>query len=464
MRRPLTFSVAVRAFTLVCLASLAVLSTACAPSGRKARESLATEWEARIRHLSDASLTSDERVVRILEEAKRRDGASLLALIHVMRDRSQAAFHLAPDASATLGYRALETKDGEEGRDPLERVAAIVALGNTGTPYQALPDLLLALDDREPLVANHAAHLLVKLGNRAGIPVLLKNLKGKILACESAAEILRTLSAGAVVLIPDSGHAAKAESIEQAQAWWSKFQTSGALLVGEGRPYQKGQDAEADRRIQFYVDVLGQFQFLYHEQARRVFMRMGIPGLPFLREGIDVSRQAGNETLRGGIAQVLAEIDARNSRDLLKDLLKDDRVAVRLRAALALGALKGEDSVAALKGALSDPDASVIVGVLRGLGRTQSDQAVQILSAMDPKDDPDLKRARVLGLFEASRGVRERSVVLSMLSAPALNDRNQAHEALVALTGERFDYDPLKGEEHGKAVADRYLEWWKTRP
>ncbi|HMS18707.1 MAG TPA: HEAT repeat domain-containing protein, partial [Planctomycetota bacterium] len=151
-------------------------------------------------------------------------------------------------------------------------------------------------------------------------------------------------------------------------------------------------------------------------------------------------------------------------RDLLKDLLKDDRVAVRLRAALALGALKGEDSVAALKGALSDPDASVIVGVLRGLGRTQSDQAVQILSAMDPKDDPDLKRARVLGLFEASRGVRERSVVLSMLSAPALNDRNQAHEALVALTGERFDYDPLKGEEHGKAVADRYLEWWKTRP
>jgi HEAT repeat protein len=375
-----------------------------------------------------------------------------------MRDRSQAAFQLVAEDQSAFGYKVAEMKDGEAGSDPLERVAAILALTRIGTPWVALPDLLLAIDDREPLVANHAAKALVKFGNRSGIPVLLANLSGKILAAETAAEILHELSDGAVSMNPDSGHAMKLESISKANLWWESVQAKGSTLVDEGRPYQKGMDPEADRRIAFYVDVLGQFQFLYHEQARRVFQRMGTAGLPFLRDGIDNSKQTSNETTRGGIAQVLAHIDAPNSRELLKELLKDPAGPVRLRAALSLGNLRGEDAVAALIPALDDADPSVVVSVLRALGRTRSARALEGIERFDPRGSRDLERAQLLALFEGTKGVRGRDQVLQMLSAPALDDRNQAHEVLVALLAQKLDYDPLKDQEHARAVAEAYRE------
>jgi HEAT repeat protein len=195
MRRQLISNLAGTASRAVWVIALLTLWSCGASSTSKDSE-LSKRVDERVKHLLDPSVSGDERVARILDQGKPGDQGPVLALIRVMRDRSQAAFQLVAEDQSAFGYKVAEMKDGEAGSDPLERVAAILALTRIGTPWVALPDLLLAIDDREPLVANHAAKALVKFGNRSGIPVLLANLSGKILAAETAAEILHELSDG----------------------------------------------------------------------------------------------------------------------------------------------------------------------------------------------------------------------------------------------------------------------------
>lgn len=464
MKLPCASSRVSGAFSCVLLASLAVAASSCGRrDGSKELSAVWARFDELRAHLSDPSAGEAERIDRILEQGKPGRVSAIPALLHVLRDRSQAAFYLLPDPGHPLGYRAVEIPDGAAGASGMERTAAILSLGRIGSVWMALPDLLLALDDRDPLVANHAAALLVRLGSRSGIPVLIANLAGRILAAESAASILVELSGGAVAMNPESGEAMKRQAIADAEAWWARLQAGGGALAGEGRPYQQGQDAEADRRIAFHVDMLGQFQFLYHEQARAALRRLGPAALPFLRDGIQRAREEGNETTRGGIAQVLGAIDHPNGRELLGDLLKDSAAPVRLRAALSLGGLGGEGALAALESGLEDGDRSVVVSVLRGMGRTRLPRAVDRLKSFDPRGDPDLSRARTLALFEASRGAEEREAVLAMLWAPDFPSRNQAHEALVALFGTGAGYDPLKDEARAREAAARYRRLLEAR-
>lgn len=415
------------------------------------------ELDALSQSLIDPTVSTDVRIQRIVRLAE-GDGnaAAVHALLRAMRDRSQAAFLIVPAPETDLGYVATEFKKSGADEYPLERVAAIVALEKLGTPV-ALPDLLLALDDRNAVVQNHAARALVKLGNHSGIPVLIANLEKRILQNETANRILEEISGEDMGFNPDSGWAEKSKAIARWKAWWRGVRTSGVRLKGEGRPYQHGTNPAADRRIAFFVDMLGQMQFLYHEQARTAMSRMGPAGLPFLREGVDRARRTGNATTRAGIAQVLAHIDHANARELLIDLmLKDPHATVKSRAAEALGSHPGAEAVRALGEALGDADVAVRLAAISSLGRIGGEDAVRAIRGFDAGDDSALQTTRTLALFEATRGKELKETVLAMLLAVDIPTRNAAHLVLTRLTGDDAGYDALAEDKVREQAVRKY--------
>ncbi|NRA96986.1 MAG: HEAT repeat domain-containing protein [Planctomycetes bacterium] len=407
------------------------------------------------RSLIDPGVSSDVRIERILAIAEDRSPGAVHALLRALRDRSQAAFLLAPDEDQDLGYRAVEFKKTGDDAYPMERVAAVVALEKTGS-YVALPDLLLALDDRNEVVQNHVARALVRLGSKAGIPVLLANLEKRILQNETANQILEDISGEDMGFNPDAGWALKNVAIQKWEAWWEGVRAAGTKLPIEGRPYQQGMDLVADRRIAFIVDMLGQMQFLYHEQARATLARMGAPALPLLRAGVESARRSGNATTRAGIAHVLAHIDHANSRELLVDLLKDQHPTVRSRATESLGQLGGAAAIQALSGALDDVDPAVRLAAVSSLGRVGGDDAIVSIRGFDGSADAALASAKILALFEATGGKEQVDAVLAMLLAVDIPARNAAHTVLARLTGDDAGYDAMATEKDRDSAVRRY--------
>ena len=428
------------------------------PSDRFAEAKSGTSDEiiedALTRRLRDTEVSSDARIARTLACAREGNLDAVPALLRVMRHRSQAAFLIANRLDGK-GLRAVEFKSPNAVDHPMERVAAIVALETIGTPI-ALPDLLLALDDLNPAVQNHAARVLLRLGNRAGIPVLLKNLEGRVFACETANRILEEITGTSMDLEPDGGWDHKEKAVARWRAWFVALDESGDRLPMEGAPYEIGNDASADERIAFVVDMLGQYQFLYHEQARTTMQRMGVVGLPFLRKGVERGRANGNATLRAGVAQVLAQIEHPNARELLGELLGDSHGAVRSRATAAFGELGGEASLVPLQKALSDRDPAVALEALTALGRVGGVRALELLRAFDPSADKTLKKTRQLAIFEASSGKEMRDEALGLLLDPDLAHRNLAHAALVRMTGEQAGFSATATERSRVAAQKRY--------
>lgn len=406
------------------------------------------------RRLMDPDATTDERIDRVLAEAKPGNTAALPALLRVMRHRSQAAFLVVSDGKARFGYRTVELRETQKDTRSMERVAAIVALEAINSPV-ALPDLVLALDDVNEVVQNHAARALVRLGNRAGIPTLIANLDNRILQRETANRLLEEIS-GKQGFIADAGWAERQKGLAAWQEWWAGIQASDERLPIEGRAYQIGADAEADRRIGFFVDVVGQYQFLFHEQARKALIRIGEPALPFLREGVERARKDDNATTRAGIAQILETIDHPNGRELLRDLLTDASGSVRARAAEAFGNLAGKGAIAALQGVLGDRDPGVPIAALDGLGRIGGADALAVIRRYVPGEDSALQEAHILATFAASRGREQRDRTLAMLLGVSIATRNAAHAVLVRITGDDAGYDSLATESARKEAMERY--------
>ncbi|MAB90660.1 MAG: hypothetical protein CMJ90_14550 [Planctomycetes bacterium] len=407
------------------------------------------------RSLLDPGVSTDVRIERILAIGGDGSSGAVHALLRALRDRSQAAFLLAPDEDHELGYRAVEFKKTGDDAYPMERVAAVVALEKTGS-YAALPDLLLALDDRNEVVQNHAARALIRLGSKAGIPVLLANLEKRILQNETANQILEDISGEDMGFNPDAGWDLKDRAIRKWKAWWDGLPVSGTRPPLEGRPYQEGSDPVADRRIAFIVDMLGQMQFLYHEQARATLARMGAPALPFLRAGVERARRSGNATTRAGIAHVLAHIDHANSLELLADLLGDAHPTVRSRAAESLGQRGGAVAVRTLSDVLGDPDPAVQLAAVASLGRVGGDDAIAAIRGFDDSADSALAATKTLALFEATGGKEQREAVLGMLLAVDIPTRNAAHLVLARLTDDDAGYDAMAAEKDRERAVRRY--------
>ncbi|MCB9833128.1 MAG: HEAT repeat domain-containing protein [Planctomycetes bacterium] len=284
------------------------------------------------------------------------------ALLRVMKDRSQQAYVTIAD-DGDLGYHVEESPYGGPDERAEIRWTAVIALDRLGE-VQALPDLLAALNDRHPVVANHAALALWNLGSAEGLPVLVKNLEAKAFANETANEILCRIAGQDLGFDTDAGWKRKEEAIARWQAW---------LATGPKPPRalpQKGQDADLDRRVRFLVAILGQHQFLFMEQARRELSRLDGLALEHIRVAFDdPALGRDNQQLRAYAIQALALMHDPRAQELIVERLgKDPAAPVRSRAAEAIGQADSGGREALLH-ALDDHDPSVQLAVVRALGR-----------------------------------------------------------------------------------------------
>lgn len=377
-------------------------------------------------------LTPEARIQRVLDVAEKHEQGHAASLLQLMKDRSQVAFHIVRDAKAPFGWKVEEFTDTGADTRPMERVAAIVALQRLQV-REALPDLLLALDDRHPVAVNHAALALITFGCRAGLQHLLAHAEGRnpttlefmaspAFAGETADAILRSITGEDTGYNADAGFAVKQEAARRWRNIIAERTASGRPFVGEGKPYQQGDDAAADRRISFMADVVGQMQFLYHEQARRMLTRLGASALPFVREGIERGRATKNATQLAGLAQVLGGIVHPNSEALLVELVRERHPTVASRAAAALAQLGTPAAVAALKQALAD--AAVRLAALEALGQA-GEAGAAVLRAWT-SDDADADKVRTLALFEASAAREARNESMALLLSSNVADRNRA--------------------------------------
>lgn len=142
---------------------------------------------------------------------------------------------------------------------------------------------------------------------------------------------------------------------------------------------------------------------------------------------------------------------AERVRELLATLLRQDaQVLVRSAAAVSLGRLGGEASVAALSEALTDSSAMVRADVCRGLGMTGAPTAVALLAralAEDADVDARCAAARALGNFTDAEA---RQALLEALEADRGAVRTAAYQALLRSTG-------AKGVPPDRAAWEKWL-------
>lgn len=362
------------------VALLAFLAAACGkdrdapppaePSGRPATAPVDPECSVAL----DESRPVPERMAAVARFGREGRPGAVAALRRLVKDRSQQAFLLRPEGG---GFAVEANPFGEDPdlRAPL-RTAAILALEDIGG-HAPLLDLIAALFDRNPVVRNHAARALVRLGSRRGVEVLLGSLSLRIHAVETADRILREITAEDVDFRPDGGATRKAEAAGRWRAAWLRIEASGARLPLEGPPYRKGTLPELDREIEFQIDMLAQHQFLYMEQARRNLGCLGGVVVPYLEAALP--KYAGRPQMRANAAEVLEAAGDLSARPLLVRLLSDPEPAVRSRAAHGLGRSHAADSVAELALALRDPDEGVVLEAARGLGRSGRPEALKAL-------------------------------------------------------------------------------------
>ncbi len=376
------------------------------------------------------------------------------ALFRVMKDRSQQAFITVPDDSH-LGYHVEESPFGGPDERAEIRWTAIIALERLGE-LQALPDLLSALNDRHPVVRNHAAAALWKLGSTEGLPVLVAGLEGKAFENETANALLKRISGRDFGFDTDRGFKLKAEAIERWKAWLATAPQPPRELP------RKGQDADLDRRVRFLVAVLGQHQFLFMEQARRDLSRMGELAVEHIRVAFDdPALGRDNQQLRAYAVQALAMMDRPSALEpIVERLEKDPAAPVRSRAAEAIG--QAEDGGrSALVRALEDRDPSVVIAAVRALGRrgiSGAEDRIRSLLA-DPRASDRLRLTAAFALVrngEKDGGSGE--LLMRVLTEGAGHEKAELAELLQEWRGSLLGWNEREpAENQAEAVAA-----WRT--
>jgi HEAT repeat protein len=430
-----------------------------APQGRGAAAASRPGPVAHLAPFLEASGDMRARADRILSEARSKKAGFVPSLLQLVKDRSHSAFMLVPDASAPFGLRVEENPFGGDDLRPLDRIAAIVALQELGTP-QALPELLLALDDRDGLPAVHAAEALLALGNRAGVPVLLTALEHKAYENENANRILMRISGRDFGFDSDSGMSSRWPAVERWRAWWAGFSKTGEKLKGEGQPYRKGQDPDADARIARYVDVAGEFQYVFMEQSRKMLTRLGAPAVPFLEDGLARANGPERATWRGEIARVLGGIPDPASHEVLAALLADPHPSVRARSLDGILSSAAPDAADLSRRALKDPDPSVVLAAVRALGRVGGREDLAAFAALDRKEPEVVREVDCARLRLAPSAETFDAAARHVLGASILG-RTCAFDALNALAGRVVLDDPNASEDARRAALD---EWRKSLP
>jgi HEAT repeat protein len=396
------------------------------------------------------------RAARILALGGTPGAVDLLR--YLMKDRSQSAFVLLEVPGAPLGVRVEENPFGDDLDRSLDRMAAISALEKTGS-VRALPELLLALDDRDRLAGAHAARAAVRLGARAGIPALIDALEGKAYVNEHAVRFLRELTGEDFGFRTDAGSTLRGEAVARWRTWWAEFERSGGRLRGEGPAFRRGADAETDRRLAAYVEVLGGFQFLYMEQARKLLRRLGPEATGYLREALPKAAGDRGATWRGGMAHVLGGVSGGEATALLAELARDSHPTVRSRAAEAAAERGGPQAGPVLRAALADPDPTVVAAAARGLGLRGERGDAETLDRLASSSAPvEVRAAAAVSAMRLAPDRARFERTASFLKDASVAARTAALDGLNGLLGRKVLEDPLAPPEEAEAA----LAIWRT--
>lgn len=407
--------------------------------------------------LADESRDMTERLdaMDALSGASTPDDDIVEALLLVMKDRSQQAFLAIPDDSK-LGYHVVENPlGGTDDRYEL-RWRAIMTLERMGVAW-ALPDLLSALHDRHPVVRNHAARALWRLGNNEGLPVLVKALSGRAFENETANRILREITSKDAGYDTDAGWARKQPAIRR----WE------AILAAHRNPNTRDEPIpQLDRRVRFLIAVLGQHQFLFMEQARRTLSGMGKLAAHHIGLAFAYSGEASNQQLRAYATQALGNIvksgEPLSVTLLVERLRGDPSPVVRSRAATALS---GQADALPLIAALSDEDIGVRVSATLSLGETptaRSDELVdrfRNLTISEAVSDLE-KRAASFALFRWNKAhAAAREILIAGLRSRSISLRAEVALFLKSWRGDLYGYDPDIAPE----LQIELIEAWAAR-
>jgi HEAT repeat protein len=401
----------------------------------------------------DPEEPAERRAARILEI----DDVALLR--YLVKDRSQSAFVLFDDPDSETGVVVEENPFGDEMERSLDRVAALVALERIGGA-RALPEILLALDDRDRLVAVHAARVATRLGSWAGLPVLIDALEGKIYANEHARRFLAEFAGDDFGFNSDSGMTRRAEAIAKARAWLSEAKASGRPLPKTAPPYRRGDDPMADRRVAAYAELLGGFQFLYMEQARKMLRRLGPEAASFLKDALPRAQGDAGATWRGGMAQVLGAVSGPVADELFKTFLADPHPSVRARATTALAERDGAAARERILAALSDRDMGVVAAAARALATAGRADDADLLDAIAARSDASIEvaaAARATAMRLAPTPARFDALAALLFDA-SMVARVEAIDALNAVADRVVLEDPLSIEEDRRAALDVWRE------
>lgn len=378
--------------------------------------------------------------------------ADVALLRYLMKDRSQSAFVVVDDAAAPGGSRIEENPFGDETDRALDRIAAIVRLEAAGGT-RALPELLLALDDRDKLVGVHAARALVRLGARAGVPALIDALEGKAYANEHAERFLIEFSGEDFGFDSDKGMKLRDEAVRRWRDWWAAFSATGKKLRGEGASYRRGDDAETDRRILAHAELLGGFQFLYMEQSRKLLRRLGPASVAFLRDALPKAAGDRGATWRGGMAQVLGGIPGEEARFLLAEFLRDPHPTVRSRSVQSAAERGGAGAAELVRGMLADRDASVVAAAAKALGVVGAASDAARLDAMaSAAVDVEVRASARCAALRLAPDEARFEAVAALTTDPSIVARTSAMDALNTLLGRKVVENPLAPPEEIRAA------------
>ncbi len=206
--------------------------------------------------------------------------------------------------------------------------------------------------------------------------------------------------------------------------------------------------------------ALGRWSNETFNEAQSTFLAIGAAAVPTLRRGL------GDEQLyvRCHCRELLARLDLGVDRaavfGALRDALAFDHPLDRRSAASALGELGVEAAVPQLRDRIDDGDWDVVHAAAAALARLGDRAAVpRIEAALARAPWPETHRAlgRALAELGSGGGVQH---LIDDLDHPDELQRQLTFEALFAITGRHFGYDPGAPTADRLKAASRLQAWW----
>jgi len=319
------------------------------------------------------------------------------------------------------------------------------------------------------MVRVKAAETLIDLGNYSGVPFLIKLLKDNTpaqdlnrewienprLAWEKdeAITILTRLTKDKFQFHVDSDLQHQADAAIAFDKWWLKNRD----ILWASAP--NIEDPLLCAHIRSLVKGLPCFQARNADGARYCLLKLGPPVFPFLEEALSTGDFferfesldiiSDLAYLAGDKAEIWAQTVCRS--------LKDDNASVRMKAAVALGALNQSSSILELEKSLVDQDLDVPLAAARAIGMIGGNKAVTILEALLKKEiTSSLAMEAKVALVRISPKYDESFI--KELSQDNVKVQELALQKLIDLFDKDFGYVPGAPESDRASAIEKIKE------